>query len=177
MTSASTSATTEKSSLDTPYHNITISLNSPDVMKEVIKLTIAVKPSWNGKMLKAVQTIRGTCISNTLVACYYGENMSTETSVLVRINGIGTEKIINRDNEINTLITVSSVGSMNSAKLLAVFANGICYEYTEGDILDVQTVRDPHIAKLIAVEMARMHFIAKHFQLPRLPHTDQLSRN
>ena len=166
MATASTSATTERNDPNTPYHNITISPNSPDVMKEVITLSLAVKPIWNDKIIKAMRMSDGTCISNTLIACYYGENMSYETSILVRINGIGTENIIDRDNEINTLNIVSSVASMNSAKLLAVFANGICYEYPEGDTLDIHTVRDPHIAKLIAVEMAQMHFYCKTIPTP-----------
>ena len=161
-----TNATAEKSYPKIPYHNITISLASTNVMKEVISLTLVVKPVWNGKMLKATQISFGTCITSTLIACYYGEKMSNGTSILVRINGFGTEKIIDRENEINTLNIISSVESMNGVKLLAVFANGICYEYHGGSILDVQTVRDPHIAKLTAIEMAQLHFHCKTIPEP-----------
>ena len=152
--------------LNAPYKDVTIPLTSADLSREVINLVLSVKPSWVGLFLKTTSLMAGTCISNKLLGCYHGDKISNETGVLVRINGKGTEKIIDRDNEIKSINLLSSIKCLNTAKLLAVFANGLCYEYLDGSTLDVETVRDPHIAKLIAIQMANMHFLCRAIPAP-----------
>ena len=150
--------------LNAPYKDVTIPLTSADLSQEVINLVLSVKSSWVGLSLKTTFFTDG--ISNKLLGCYHGDKISNETGVLVRINGKGTEKIIDRDNEIKSINLLSSIKCLNTAKLLAVFANGLCYEYLDGSTLDVETVRDPHIAKLIAIQMANMHFLCRAIPAP-----------
>ena len=150
--------------LNTPYKDITIPLTSADLSQEVISLVLTIKPCWVGIALKTTFFADG--ISNKLLGCYHGDKISTATGVLVRINGKGTDKIIDRDNEIKAFNLLSAIKCLNTAKLLAVFANGLCYEYLDGSTLDENTVRDPHIAKLIAFQMADMHFLCRAIPAP-----------
>merc|ERR1712158_117984 len=71
-------------------------------------------------------------------------------------------------------------------QLYAIFGNGLCYEYLPGDILTIQSAKNPAIYPLVASAMAYMH---KNVQLgpevskePYLWHTmkkfiDILSKN
>ena len=152
--------------LNAPYKDITIPLTSADLSQDVINLVLTIKPSWAGLALKTTLLMVGTCISNKLLGCYHGDKICNETGVLVRINGKGTEKIIDRDNEIKAINLLSAIECLNTAKLLAVFANGLCYEYLDGSTLDENTVRDPHIAKQIAIQMANMHFLCRAIPAP-----------
>ena len=164
---AKTTTTTDSTGeyyLNAPYHDITISLSSTDILKEVISFVTTLKPSWEDKSLKTTLFTDG--ISNKLIGCFHGDRISNETGVLVRVNGLGTEKIIDRENEIKTFNLLSGVKCMNSASLIAVFANGLCYQYLDGVTLDENTVRDPYIAKLIAMQMARMHYLCKTIPPP-----------
>ena len=164
---AADDATTTTTTTTTVYHEITISLSSPDIIRDVISLVRTIKPSWESESLNTTFFTDG--ISNKLIGCYHGDRMSAATGILVRINGLGTDKIIDRQNEINTFNILSASPCMNSAKLIAVFANGLCYEYLDGIPLDKDTVCDTHIAKLIAVQMAQMHFLVNSIPGPKLP--------
>ncbi|KAI6661577.1 Ethanolamine kinase 1 [Oopsacas minuta] len=155
---------TPKYYLNAPYQDITISLKSADISTDVINLVITIKPCWKGKSLKTKLFTDG--ISNKLIGCYHGDKISAGNCVIVRINGFGTDKIIDRDNEIKTFNILSSIKCLNSSKLLTVFVNGLCYEYLDGDVLDENNVRDPHIAKLIAKQMANMHNLCKRIPTP-----------
>ena len=164
-TDKTTTTTTGMYNLNAPYHDITIPLSSTDITKDVISLVKTVRPIWEDKCLKTTLFTDG--ISNKLIGCYHGDRISHESGVLVRVNGVGTEKITDRDNEITTFYLLSSNTCMNSAKLIAIFANGLCYEYLDGVTLDTNTVCDPHIAKLIAIQMAQMHYLFKPNPAPK----------
>ena len=42
-------------------------------------------------------------------------------------------------------------------KLYAIFGNGLCYEYLPGDILTIESAKNPSIYPLVASAMANMH--------------------
>lgn len=52
------------------------------------------------------------------------------------------------------------------AQLYATFENGICYEYMNGKILEVEDCADPDIFPLVAAEMAHMHSSLGQVQVP-----------
>ena len=60
---------------------------------------------------------------NKLMGAWNGDKR--EDSVLVRVYGLGTEKIIYRRVEVENMV----MGS----KLFATFTNGICYQFLHGD--------------------------------------------
>ena len=43
--------------------------------------------------------------------------------------------------------------------IYATFNNGLAYEFLEGDTLNIETVREPKIYKLVAKRMAKMHLL------------------
>lgn len=52
------------------------------------------------------------------------------TQVLVRVYGVGTDTLLDRDEEIRRQLQLSAVGL--AAEFYAKFDNGCCYEYLEG---------------------------------------------
>ena len=42
-------------------------------------------------------------------------------------------------------------------ELYAVFKNGICYEFIQGDVLSMEDVRSPDVYPIVAAEMAKVH--------------------
>mgnify|MGYP001951598726 CR=1 FL=1 len=54
-------------------------------------------------------------------------------SVLVRVNGIGTEKIIDRDKEMKIILEFSKLGK--GPIVYCTFNNGFMYQYFEGRAL------------------------------------------
>lgn len=78
-----------------------------------------------------------------------------EQTILVRVNGIGTEKIIDRKKEFVILEELSKQGK--GPKLFAIFENGFVYEYFEGEPLDPKDFKHPKLMKMIAKKMAHFH--------------------
>ena len=60
----------------------------------------------------------------------YNEAGKEKDRVLLRLNGAGTEKFINRRNEIVTLLSLHRAGL--NPPLYLEFSNGICYGYIDG---------------------------------------------
>ena len=77
--------------------------------------------------------------------------------VLVRVYGLNTEVIIDRDAEIRNMRLFHSAGC--GPALLATFANGIAYEFVPGDILTVENVPDPAVNQGVIDMFAKMHRI------------------
>lgn len=57
-----------------------------------------------------------------------------KSSVLVRINGRGTEHIIDRDHERNVLLQAQKFGA--GPNMFCVFENGMIYQYFDGRSLN-----------------------------------------
>ncbi|KAF8794050.1 Ethanolamine kinase 1 like protein [Argiope bruennichi] len=96
--------------------------------------------------------------TNHLVKCYLKNN--PDEAVLIRIYGENTELIIDRDLEVRNLQIMCEAGFC--APLHCLFTNGLCYDFTPGEVLDIKMVRDPDISKLIATKLARMHSIHRN---------------
>ena len=121
-------------------------------------------------------------ISNKLIGIFLKENKND--MVLVRVYGAKTELIIDRNAEIRNMMLLNKAGC--GCQLYAIFGNGLCYEYLPGDILTIESAKNPAIYPLVASAMAYMH---KNVQLgpevskePYLWHTmkkfiDILSKN
>jgi hypothetical protein len=67
-------------------------------------------------------------LTNMLYKVSVGDNV-----VLVRVNGIGTENMIDRDREIIYMATLSEYGL--APKIHATYENGSIYDYKEGEPL------------------------------------------
>ena len=81
-------------------------------------------------------------ITNKLVGCYQKPDQTD--IVLVRVNGEGTETIIDREAEIRTFQLLSTAKC--GPPLYAVFDNGMAYGFFHGQPLDEKIVRDEKVA-------------------------------
>ncbi|XP_055327537.1 ethanolamine kinase 1-like isoform X2 [Paramacrobiotus metropolitanus] len=82
--------------------------------------------------------------------------------ILIRVYGEETDKIIDRQAEVRTLITLQE--NQCAGRLYGVFDNGMCYEHVPGQTLTADSIRDPHISRLIVREIVRLHCI---YQQPK----------
>lgn len=97
-------------------------------------------------------------MSNQLYVCYASsKGIDSLESLLFRINGRGSDKFIDRNEEIETMKRASEIDL--GPKLYCQFQNGICYQYSPGRTIDRQLASDPAVYRIIAETMAKMHFI------------------
>ena len=85
-----------------------------------------VRPTWKECAIETRVFTEG--ITNSLFGFYPPHNKSD--TVLLRINGEGTEKIIDRRNEIVVMISLHRAGLIPPVYLQ--LANGLCYGYVPG---------------------------------------------
>ncbi|XP_026719895.1 ethanolamine kinase 2 [Athene cunicularia] len=102
-------------------------------------------------------------ITNKLVACYTDEDMAD--AVLVRVYGRKTELFVDRETELRNFQVLRAHGC--APDLYCAFHNGLCYQFLPGIALGPDHVRDPHIFRLVAQEMARVHAIHANGSLPK----------
>lgn len=91
---------------------------------------------------------------NILVGCYL-DGKYDEDVVLIRKYGNNTNLLVDRKAEIDIIRTLNQNGIC--MPLYATLTNGIVYGFVHGETLNVDMVRDEHIARLIAREMAKLH--------------------
>ena len=119
-----------------------------------------VKPQWQPQDLETHVFESG--VTNTLVA-FYKKDVGLQNSgtdvVLLRINGEGTDKIINRLDEVVTIISLSEEGLC--PPLFAELKNGLCYGYLPGRRLKVhETTSNVFFMQRVARIMAKLHSLA-----------------
>ncbi|KAI9101758.1 choline/ethanolamine kinase [Phlyctochytrium arcticum] len=96
-------------------------------------------------------------ITNKLVKC---QNTAVNDTVLVRCYGKGSNSIIDRRQELENLMVLSSLGL--SPSLYGQFENGLVYGYVEGVPFSVSDMQHPRKSQLVAQQLARWH----HVELP-----------
>ena len=118
-----------------------------------------IRPEW--KLESLTFHVFESGVTNTLVAFYPKEvDLSKLTSgdnvVLLRLNGEGTERIINRTDEIISMICLNQAGFC--PPVYAQLKNGLCYGFSPGRRLEVhETTDDWVIMKDVAGLTARLH--------------------
>jgi hypothetical protein len=124
-----------------------------------------IRPTWKGVELGSKVFDSG--ITNFLVAVFEaakGLKGSGEDVVLVRINGTGSEKVINRTDELECVMTINKAGLC--PPIYAKLRNGLCYGFCPGRQVGMTEVREEEISTKIACLLARLHAveIPQHFQ-------------
>ncbi|XP_065596563.1 ethanolamine kinase 2 [Cyrtonyx montezumae] len=132
-----------------------------DVLPGALRLMRELRPSWELARVKTKLFTDG--ITNKLVACYTDEDMAD--AVLVRIYGRKTELFVDRETELWNFQVLRAHGC--APDLYCTFQNGFCYEFLPGIALGPDHVRDPHIFRLVAQEVARVHAIHANGSLPK----------
>lgn len=82
-------------------------------------------------------------ITNKLLGCYLEDEESS--MILVRVNGEGTDIIINRAEEQDAFHVLSEADC--APPVYCVFKNGMAYGFFPGVPLDEKTVREPKIQR------------------------------
>ncbi|CAO3622672.1 unnamed protein product [Mucor hiemalis] len=132
----------------TPYIDIEVPHSA--LFEGAFKVVSNVFPNWNYKDIKFVQCKDG--ITNQLVRVTYEP---TDFSVLVRAYGKGSEKIIDRKQEVVNIITLSAQNMC--PPLYARFKNGLVYGFIKGKVSTVEELGQERTAEWIAKKLAKWH--------------------
>ena len=124
-----------------------------------------VRPEWRGKELDVKVFDSG--ITNTLVALYLKEKGLASSGgevVLLRMNGTGSEKIIDRSDELNSMQLLHKAGL--GPPIHAQLSNGLCYGFLPGRQMDLEEVRSEGIWQKVVGVMVALHAveIPEYFQ-------------
>ena len=112
-----------------------------------------VRPEWNSRTLASITFDAGT--TNALFAIYDKERGLMEDTVLLRVNGDGTENLINRRDEIIALLTLHS--NHLNPPLYAQLRNGMCYGFMNGTPLTTSDFQDPVMIHKVVKALIRIH--------------------
>ena len=119
----------------------------------ISKLLERIRPGWNGRRVK-FKVFEGG-LTNSLVGVNCGDE--AEDTLLIKIYGRNTEKIINRDSEVRNLVRLHKC--LGSPPVFARFDNGLCYGFAKGRRLELNELSELTMARRIAKEKARLHAI------------------
>ncbi|XP_072701046.1 ethanolamine kinase 2 isoform X2 [Ciconia boyciana] len=144
-----------------PVPHLGIAVDEGDVLPGALRLMRELRPGWEPARVKTKLFTDG--ITNKLVACYTDEGMAD--AVLVRVYGRKTELFVDRETELRNFQVLRAHGC--APDLYCAFQNGLCYQFLPGIALGPDHVRDPHIFRLVAQEMARVHAIHANGSLPK----------
>ncbi|XP_063811327.1 ethanolamine kinase 2 [Pseudophryne corroboree] len=135
---------------------LSISVDEQNVIPGALSLIQQLRPDWDPRNVQTKLFTDG--ITNKLLACYVDTSM--KDAVLVRIYGKRTELFVDREDEVTSFQLLRTHGC--APELYCTFQNGLCYQFMHGLALGPEHVRQPHILRLIASEMAKYHCIPAH---------------
>ncbi|KAH9494952.1 Ethanolamine kinase 1 [Bulinus truncatus] len=138
--------------------NMAFLISESHIEQHAKTLLKQIRPHWNLESLHFKVFTDG--ITNKLFGCYV-DNL--DDMILVRINGKGSEIIINREEELENFKVLSEAGC--APPIYCTFSNGMAYGFFPGVPLDECSVREPKIQSLIAQEMVRMHKVQGSFKV------------
>ncbi len=122
-----------------------------DFRKYLLRL---VRPEWEGRPLTSKSFHAGT--TNSIFAIFEEDKgHSTTDTVLLRVNGTGTENLISRKDEILSLLTLHN--NDLSPPLYAQLINGMCYGFMVGNPLSADNFTDPVMVKRIVKALVKIH--------------------
>jgi len=132
-------------------NSLDLTVSEGAIISEGRTLVQRLRPDWNPDDIK--ETVFTDGISNKLVGFRLKSDTAKNDLILVRVYGAKTELFIDRDAEMRIIVMLNEAGLCKP--LYAKFNNGLAYGFVPGECLNKDTVRDDHIASLIAKEMTR----------------------
>jgi ethanolamine kinase len=145
-----------------PKIPVFIDVDNLDVgAKEVLK---TLRPTWI--VPSQSERIKYKIFSDGLTNKLYGYYLEGEPegTVIIKVYGVNTELMIDREMEIQTM-KILQAKNLGPA-LYAIFENGIAYEFISGKTLDTENCQDPKISSLVAAEMGRFHSVTNSGESP-----------
>lgn len=130
-----------------------------DIENEAQEIIQVVRPQWiveqdNNQVKISSEALHGG-ITNHLYIFYRETDPKPRDTIVIKVYGENTEKIIDRAEELETIQFVAQYDL--GPQLYAVFDNGLCYEYFHGEILDSEAVKSPEIYPIVADQVALFH--------------------
>eukprot|EP01135_Chromosphaera_perkinsii_P009912 Nk52_evm5s1967 gene=Nk52_evmTU5s1967 len=116
----------------------------------VRSVIIHFKSDWTEDKLHIKQFTEG--MTNKLFCC---SQAGMDEKVLIRVYGKNTDKLIDREQEVVNMVSLSSKGL--APYLYGRFDNGCAYGFFPGTPLDMDGMSDPHIAPLTAKRLGEWH--------------------
>ena len=103
-------------------------------------------------------------ITNVL---YLAKGIPKVNKVLIRVSGEHTENLIDRDQELVTLMSLASIGVGPS--IYGRFKNGLLYGFVEGNAVESEQLKDPVVSRLTAEHLGFFHAKCDVAGVPREP--------
>lgn len=119
-------------------------------------------PGWEPSLLEASPMELGTTNSVILLK-------QREERAILRINGRGSEKLVNREREVEVMVALGQAGLCSP--IYCQLENGLLYGYAPGRPLTLEDMRDEGLMRKVAASLARLHMVKLP---PSLGHTEIL---
>ena len=129
-------------------------LDPEDTVESIKPILKQIRPKWDLEKVKFKEFSEG--ISNKLIGCNL-PGLEASEMILFRLYGNKTELFIDRQKELETFQILHSKGY--GPPVYGTLENGLVYGFLPGDVLDTDTIADPHISSLCARHMAQLHAI------------------
>jgi len=134
--------------------DIEVDLLDEDKLKaDSLVLFKSIRPFWKAETINWKVFTDG--ITNKLMGAWNGQDR--EDTVLIRVYGLGTEKIIDRRVEVENMVMYHKLGQ--GSKLYATFNNGICYQFLAGELVSQENVFLAEVWRAVARGMAQLHTV------------------
>lgn len=137
------------------FLNFNLTLDPNNFKLDLERLILQLRPNWCKEKLRFKEYNGG--LTNKLVGVCQINDLNERNIILCRIYGGGTDKYINRDDEVNNMKLLSE--HQLGPKVFCKFNNGICYEYMPGIIVDYKLLQNEQVYSKIAQLVATMHLV------------------
>mmetsp|Transcript_36037 Transcript_36037/g.102033 ORF Transcript_36037/g.102033 Transcript_36037/m.102033 type:complete len:356 (-) Transcript_36037:154-1221(-) len=118
-------------------------------------LCLQLLPSWSTVAAASLEvSVISGGITNSLLKVTPPEGSGLDP-VVIRTFGDNTEKMIDREEELEKILKLNAHGF--GAKVLGIFGNGRVEEFLQGRILSIEEMQDPALQAKVATRMAEFH--------------------
>ncbi|XP_076909584.1 putative choline kinase 3 [Bidens hawaiensis] len=132
--------------------------------EELVKLLLSLAANWGDVF--DISKLKVVHLSGAMTNVVYritwpkGATENDERQVLVRIYGEGSDVFFDREEEIRTFESISTL--KYGPRLLGQFPEGRVEEFIHAKTLSASDLRDPEISALIAAKMREFHNLDMH---------------
>uniref|UniRef100_F1L258 ethanolamine kinase n=1 Tax=Ascaris suum TaxID=6253 RepID=F1L258_ASCSU len=145
-------------SKDLPFFDVELSLTDDVKLMTMAKEILSkLKPTWHDENIAF--NFFTTGITNKVFYATHStaNDVEHDDRVIFRVFGRNTERIIDRNAEVENWLRLAEVGC--AAPIFARFSNGIVCGYLDGETLTVARVREQKIVTEICRSLARIHML------------------
>ena len=131
--------------------NLTLCFENDDELKKGASEIVSIlRPDWKRENHQFKSFNDG--VTNKVIGVYTDDKTKM---ILIRVYGNKSEFFVDREAEIRNMKLMNKKGL--GGEFYAKFVNGVAYEFIPGDVLTVESCRDPDTYPVVAATIARMH--------------------